>query len=89
MGNRNHLGGFLLYLFYPAVILPLRAKARWLKVLTLVALTFTFITMLLVEQVAAQITFAYGELRSQIETLIFERATILERLRTLPESSSP
>ena len=34
MGNRNHLGGFLLYLFYPAVILLFRVKARWAKACT-------------------------------------------------------
>jgi tetratricopeptide (TPR) repeat protein len=30
-----------------------------------------------------------GELRAQIDKLVYERATLLERLRTLPESSSP
>lgn len=57
MGNRNHLGGFLLYLFYPGIILLLQAKSPRLKALTLGVLTFTLASMLLVNQVSVQIAF--------------------------------
>ncbi|MCK5584990.1 O-antigen ligase family protein [Candidatus Bipolaricaulota bacterium] len=56
MGNRNHLGGFLLYLFYPAVILLLRARSRWVKALVVILLAFLFAVMLLLRQTGVQTT---------------------------------
>lgn len=58
MGNRNHLGGFLLYLFYPAIILLVRSKSQWAKALTFVAIASLFAVLLLVEQTATRIAFA-------------------------------
>jgi O-antigen ligase len=57
MGNRNHLGGFLLYLFYPAIILLVRAKALWFKALTVCLVVLLFAVMLMVEQVATRVAF--------------------------------
>ncbi|MFC2079097.1 O-antigen ligase family protein [Candidatus Bipolaricaulota bacterium] len=56
MGNRNHLGGFLLYLLYPAFILVLRAKARWAKIFTLLLIAFIIVTMFLLHQAGTQVT---------------------------------
>jgi len=55
MGNRNHLGGFLLYLFYPAVILLLRARASWVKALVVLLLALIFAVMLLLRQAGVQV----------------------------------
>ena len=57
MGNRNHLGGFLLYLFYPGVVVLLAARSRWVKVLALLALALGFTMMLVVRQAATQVAF--------------------------------
>jgi len=40
MGNRNHLGGFLLYLIYPAMILLLGNRNSWGKALTALLISF-------------------------------------------------
>jgi O-antigen ligase len=58
MGNRNHLGGFLLYLLYPSAILFLRARRIWSKVLVGAAIGLSFFTMLLVQQAATRLVFA-------------------------------
>jgi len=58
MGNRNHLGGFLLYLFYPSIILLLHSKAQWMKALSLILIALSFAVMILVHQSATQIVFA-------------------------------
>lgn len=59
MGNRNHLGGFLLYLLYPAVILALKAKARWAKAVIVILIAFMFVVMLLLRQAGTQVAFAF------------------------------
>jgi O-antigen ligase/Flp pilus assembly protein TadD len=71
MGNRNHLGGFLLYLFYPGIILLLQAKSPWLKGLTLGVLLFVLASMLLVNQVSVQIAFLLLAAALVIGLLIF------------------
>ncbi|MFC2079098.1 O-antigen ligase family protein [Candidatus Bipolaricaulota bacterium] len=71
MGNRNYLGGFLLYLFYPAIIVLIRAKARWLKAIALTALMLTFFTMLLVKQEAARTAFVLVSAALAVGWLIF------------------
>jgi len=58
MGNRNHLGGFLLYLFYPSAILLFRVKALWAKALVFILLTFTVAVMLFLRQAGTQVAFA-------------------------------
>ncbi len=58
MGNRNHLGGLLCYLFFPSIILLIRARTHWIKALSFVASASLFAVMLLVEQTATRVAFA-------------------------------
>ena len=58
MGNRNHLGGFLLYLIYPAIILLLGNRARWSKASIAILISFALSVMLLVRQAGTKAAFA-------------------------------
>lgn len=57
MGNRNHLGGFLLYLFYPAAILLVAARTNLVKALVAAGLALLFAVMLLVRQTSVRLIF--------------------------------
>ncbi|MBU1048407.1 O-antigen ligase family protein [Candidatus Bipolaricaulota bacterium] len=57
MGNRNHLGGFLLYLFYPGIILLVQTNSRVRKIAILLALMFILAMMMLVNQTSVRIAF--------------------------------
>ena len=71
MGNRNHLGGFLLYLFFPASILLIRCRAWWRKALVLLALSLFGATLLLVQQTGVRVTFVLVTLALLVGALIF------------------
>lgn len=71
MGNRNHLGGFLLYLFYPGMILFFQAKSPLLKSLTLGTLAFTLASMMLVNQLSVQLIFPLIAIALLVGLLIF------------------
>ena len=71
MGNRNHLGGFLLYLFYPAVVLLLRARALWARALVFILLALTLVVMLLVRQTGTLVAFALVTVAFVVGWLIF------------------
>ena len=74
MGNRNHLGGFLLYLFYPGVIVLLAARSRWAKTFALLALALSFFMMLVVRQASTRVTFPFVTLCLVAIWLIFRPA---------------
>jgi len=71
MGNRNHLGGFLCYLFFPSVILLIRAKALWAKIVSVVLILSLFATMLLVHQLGTRVALALTSVALVIGGLIF------------------
>lgn len=50
MGNRNFLGGFLSYLFFPCTALLVVARRHWQRALALAGLGFTLSIALLVRQ---------------------------------------
>ncbi len=50
MGNRNYLGGFLAYLLFPTVILIVRLKSRILRTVAIGLISFSFGTVLLLQQ---------------------------------------
>ena len=49
LGNRNYLGGFLVYLVFPTLILPLRLRSRILRGLSLFALATSIYTLTLIK----------------------------------------
>jgi len=53
MGNRDYLGGFLTYLFFPAVVLVVRPRSRWLRLSSILLLAFCFGMILTVRQAGA------------------------------------
>jgi len=57
LGNRNHLGALMLYLFYPATALMVTSRTTWAKASLVASLVFAFVVMLLVRQAASQIGF--------------------------------
>jgi len=81
MGNRNHLGGFLLYLFYPAIILLVRSRSQWAKALTFVAIALLFAVLLLVDQTATRIAFALVTAALGVGWAIFRPSTPLRSNR--------
>lgn len=50
MGNRNYLGGFLAYLLFPAVVLVVRPRSRWVKLSSILLIAFCFGMVLIVQQ---------------------------------------
>ncbi len=71
MGNRNHLGGFLLYLLYPSVIVLMGVRKQWAKALTLGAIVLAFVTMLSLNQSGTLIAFAVATVALVVGSLIF------------------
>ena len=71
MGNRNHLGGFLLYAFFPAGILLFRSRTWWSKLLVLLALVLFVVTMVLVQQTGVRIAFVLVTVALIVGGLIF------------------
>lgn len=55
MGNRNYLGGFLSYLFFPAGVLLFRLKRPWARALALVGLGFVLAMALFVQQTGVRV----------------------------------
>jgi len=60
MGNRNYLGGFLSYLFYPTAILLLGLRRPWAKALALVGLGFVLAMALFVQQTGVRVGLLAG-----------------------------
>ena len=58
LGNKNHVGAFLLYLLFPSVILLLRARHVWLKAVILGAITFSYTMVLLLRQTGPRVVLA-------------------------------
>jgi O-antigen ligase len=56
LGNRNYLGGFLTYLMFPSVILVLSPHWRWVRIVSIVMLTFCFGVALLLQQTAVSVS---------------------------------
>jgi O-antigen ligase/Tfp pilus assembly protein PilF len=50
MGNRNYLGGFLAYSLFPAVVLVVRPRSRWVRLLSILLIAFCFGMVLVIRQ---------------------------------------
>ena len=71
LGNRNHLGGLILYAFFPSVILLLKARRPWQKALVLAAMVGNYTVMWLIEQTATRIAFVLVATALGVGWLIF------------------
>ncbi len=56
MGNRNYLGGFLAYLLFPSVLLVLNPRWRWVRIASIVMVSFCFGMALLLQQTAVSVS---------------------------------
>ena len=56
MGNRNYLGGFLTYLLFPAIVLVLRPRSRWIRLVSILLIAFCFGMILIVRQTGASVS---------------------------------
>jgi O-antigen ligase/Tfp pilus assembly protein PilF len=52
-GNKNYLGGFLAYLFVPGLVLLYQSASRWVRLLTLGALSWIFATLVAIDSDSA------------------------------------
>ncbi len=71
MGNRNYLGGFLTYLLFPAVVLVVRPRSRWVKLLSVSLIAFCFGMVLIVQQTGTLIALLVAAAAFLLGWLIF------------------
>ena len=71
MGNRNYLGGFLAYLLFPAVVLVVRPRSRWVKLLSVSLIAFCFGMVLIVQQTGTLVALLVAAVAFLIGWLIF------------------
>ncbi len=81
MGNRNHLGGFLLYLFFPGVMLLIGGSSRVQKTAVFLALAFVLTTLMALNQVSVYIIFPLLVAALIIGLLIFRAPRPLQANR--------
>ncbi len=81
MGNKNYLGGFLSYLFFPAVILIVRLRSRLLRVLAIGLLSFNFGMIMLVQQTGTKMALVGGAVALLIAWVIFRPIEPIRRNR--------
>ncbi len=81
LGNRNHLGALMLYLFYPATALMVTSRTAWAKASLVVSLVFAFVVMLLVRQAASQIGFFVATLFVVVGVWVLRPMNTLRRQR--------
>jgi len=81
MGNKNYLGGFLSYLFFPAVILIVRLRSRLLRVLAIGLLSFNFGMIMLVQQTGTKMALVGGTVALLIAWVIFRPIEPIRRNR--------
>ena len=81
MGNRNYLGGFLAYTLFPAVVLVVRLRSRLLRATSILLISFSFGTVLLLEQMGTVISLIIAAITLIVGWLIFRPVEPLRRNR--------
>jgi len=81
MGNRNYLGGFLAYLLFPAVVLVVRPRARWLRIASILLIAFCFGMVLVVRQSGTLIALGLSGAAFVVGWLIFRPVEPLRQNR--------
>jgi len=71
VGNRNYLGGFLAYLLFPAVVLVVRPRSRWVKLLSVSLIAFCFGMALIGQQTGILVALIVAAVAFFIGWLIF------------------
>jgi O-antigen ligase len=81
MGNRNYLGGFLAYLLFPAIVLVLRPRSRWVRLLSILLIAFCFGMILIVRQSGTSVSLILSAGVFLVGWLIFRPIEPLRRNR--------
>ena len=81
LGNRNFLGGFLTYLFFPSIVLLLRLRSFWLRTVTILMIAFCFGMIFLVQQTGVVVALAVAAVALLIGWLIFRPVEPVRRNR--------
>jgi O-antigen ligase len=81
LGNRNYLGGFLTYLMFPSVILVLSPHWRWVRIVSIVMLTFCFGVALLLQQTAVSVSLLAALIALAIGWTIFRPVAPIRKNR--------
>ena len=80
-GNRNYLGGFLAYLLFPAVILVINAKWRWVRSASILMIAFCFGMALLMQQTAIVVSLIVTSVALITGLLIFRPCAQIRKNR--------
>ena len=81
MGNRNYLGGFLAYLLFPAAVLVVRLRSRWMKLLSVLLIAFCFGMVLVVNQTGTILSLGLAAVALLAGWLIFRPIQPIRRNR--------
>ena len=81
MGNRNYLGGFLTYLLFPAIVLVVRPRRRWVRLVSILLIAFCFGMILIVRQTGTTVSLALSAVALVIGILIFRPIEPIRRSR--------
>ena len=82
LGNRNYLGGFLTYLFFPSVVLLFRLRSSWLRIATILMIAFSFGMIFLVQQTGIVVALIVASAALIVGWLIFRPIEPIRRTRT-------
>ena len=81
MGNRNYLGGFLTYLFFPAIVLVIRPRSRWVRLVSILLIAFCFGMILIVRQTGTSVSLILSAGVLLVSWLIFRPIEPIRRNR--------
>jgi O-antigen ligase len=81
MGNRNYLGGFLTYLLFPAVVLVVRPRWRWARVVSILLIAFCFGMILILRQTGTSVALVLSTVAFLIGWVIFRPIEPIRRNR--------
>jgi len=82
LGNRNFLGGFLTYLFFPSVVLLFKLRSSWLRIATILMIAFSFGMIFLVQQTGVVVALIVASAALVVGWLIFRPIEPIRRTRT-------
>jgi len=81
MGNRNYLGGFLAYLLFPAVVLVVRPRWLWARIVSILLIAFCFGMVLIVHQAGTVVALVLATIALVAGLVIFHPIEPIRRNR--------